>query len=224
MRYCQGMRQVDKSRPMFYSFMGKKILVFKMRRVPPRGRKSKVGGGEKSTATQLYTPLDKSEGSLLSLLSRENAWLHEEHFKKAVIIVFKPFLEIKGSMTDISVASIFWDQMLSQWRFEISYKVLWNFFFTLWLRVYESASLGEIFDGRASGFAGTEFISLASADSLWSFEPWGKDFNVSFTMNAASFFCTTLRDNIKVASEPELRHSAQILKLDIDIFCMRDTS
>ena len=29
---------------------------------------------------------------------------------------------------------------------------------------------------------------------------------------------------LDVASEPKFRHSVQILKLDIDIFCLRDTS
>ena len=37
--------------------MGKKIIDFAMRRDASRGRKSKAGGGKKSKAVQLYTPL-----------------------------------------------------------------------------------------------------------------------------------------------------------------------
>ena len=39
--------------------MGKKTIDFKTRHVASRGRKSKAGGGKKSKATQLYTPLKK---------------------------------------------------------------------------------------------------------------------------------------------------------------------
>ena len=37
--------------------MGKKTIDFKTRHVASCGRKSKAGGGKKSKATQLYTPL-----------------------------------------------------------------------------------------------------------------------------------------------------------------------
>ena len=37
--------------------MGKKMIDKKMRRDASRGRKSKAGGGIKSKAAQLYTPL-----------------------------------------------------------------------------------------------------------------------------------------------------------------------
>ena len=39
--------------------MGKKIIDFVTRRNGSRGRKSKAGGGIKSKAAQLYTPLEK---------------------------------------------------------------------------------------------------------------------------------------------------------------------
>ena len=41
--------------------MGKKIIDFVTRRDGSRGRKSKAGGGIKSKAAQLYTPLIRKE-------------------------------------------------------------------------------------------------------------------------------------------------------------------
>ena len=39
--------------------MGRKIMDIKTQRDASRGRKSKAGGGKKSKATQLYTPLER---------------------------------------------------------------------------------------------------------------------------------------------------------------------
>ena len=50
--------------------MGKKIIDFVMRRDAWRGRKSKAGGGIKSKAAQLYTPLDIFSPETLDFLLR----------------------------------------------------------------------------------------------------------------------------------------------------------